>query len=76
MKEERPSVEDQLLVMDAQNGDAQAMEILVSRWQRRLWQHAFRMTADNQAAWDITQRAWLGIVKGLRKLNDQASFKA
>ena len=76
MKEERSSVEDQLLVMDAQDGDAKAMEKLVRRWQKRLWQHAFRMTADNQAAWDVTQQSWIGIIRGLRKLHDPANFKA
>ncbi len=76
MKEECSSVEDQLLVMDAQDGDADAMEKLVRRWQKPLWQHAFRLTADNQAAWDITQHSWLGIITGLRKLHDPANFRA
>jgi len=76
MKEELSNIEDQLLVMDAQEGDAKAMEELVSRWQKRLWQRAFRMTADREAAWDITQESWLGIIKGLRKLHDPANFKA
>ena len=67
---------DEILVIDAQDGKARAMEILVSRWQKRLWQHALRLTADEQAAWDVTQQSWLGIIKGLRKLNDPASFKA
>ncbi|MCK4850805.1 MAG: RNA polymerase sigma factor [Phycisphaerae bacterium] len=76
MASERSNIEDQLLVMDAQDGDAKAMEKLVRRWQKRLWQHAFRMTGDNQAAWDVTQQSWLGIIKGLRKLNDPANFRA
>lgn len=76
MKDERCDIEDQLLVMDAQDGDAGAMEKLVIRWQRRLWHHAFRLTDDAQAAWDITQQSWLGIIKGLRKLHDPANFKA
>ena len=67
---------DQLLVMDAQDGDVEAMEKLVTRWQKRLWLHAYRLTSDSQAAWDITQQAWLGIIKGLRKLHDPANFKA
>ena len=75
MENARSNIEDQLLVMDAQDGDVKAMEKLVSRWQKRLWQHAFRLTGDNQAAWDITQQAWLGIMKGLRKLHDPANFK-
>lgn len=67
---------DEILVMDAQNGKARAMEILVSRWQKRLWQHAIRLTSDEQAAWDITQQSWLAIIKGLRKLHEPASFRA
>jgi RNA polymerase sigma-70 factor (ECF subfamily) len=69
-------VVDELLVMDAQDGDAGAMEKLVSRWQKRLWQHAFRLTDDAQAAWDVTQQSWLGIIKGLPKLDDPANFRA
>jgi len=76
MKEETSNLFDQLLVMDAQQGDAKAMEKLVRRWQRRLWQHAFRLTADEQAAWDVTQQSWLGIIRGLRRLHDPANFRA
>jgi DNA-directed RNA polymerase specialized sigma24 family protein len=75
MKQDHSNIEDQLLVMDAQDGDAQAMEKLVTRWQKRLWQHAYRLTDDSQGAWDITQQSWLGIIKGLRKLHDPAKFK-
>ena len=67
---------DEILVMDAQTGSAKAMEILVSRWQKRLWSHAYRLTSDAEAAWDVTQQSWLGIIKGLRKLHDPAKFKA
>lgn len=70
------NIEDQLLVMDAQDGDVKAMEKLVTRWQKRLWHHAFRLTGDNQGAWDVTQQTWLAIIKGLRKLHDPANFKS
>ena len=76
MKQDHSNIEDQLLVMDAQDGDAKAMEKLVIRWQKRLWQHAYRLTDDSQAAWDITQQTWLGVLKGLRKLHDPAKFKS
>jgi len=67
---------DEILVMDAQDGKARAMEMLVSRWQKRLWQYAYRLTGNADGAWDVTQQSWLGIIKGLRKLHDPASFKA
>jgi len=67
---------DEILVMDCQSGSVKAMEMLVSRWQKRLWRYAFNMTGDTEAAWDITQESWLGIIKGLRKLHDPARFRS
>ena len=66
---------DEILVMDCQSGSARAMEMLVSRWQKRLWKYAYNLTDDTEAAWDITQESWLGIIKGIRKLHDPAKFK-
>ena len=67
---------DEILVMDCQSGRVKALEMLVSRWQKRLWHYAFNLTGDSEAAWDITQESWLGIIKGLRRLHDPANFKA
>ena len=67
---------DEILVMDCQSGSVKGMEILVSRWQKRLWRYAYNLTGNSEAAWDITQDSWLGIIKGLRKLHDPANFKA
>jgi RNA polymerase sigma-70 factor (ECF subfamily) len=62
--------------MDCQSGRVKALEILVSRWQKRLWQYAYRLTGNTEGAWDVTQESWLGIIKGLRKLRDPADFRA
>lgn len=67
---------DEILVLDSQGGRAKAMEALVSRWHKRLWQHAYRLVGDSDAAWDVTQQSWLTITKGLRKLREPAHFKA
>ena len=67
---------DEVLVLDCQSGSAKAMEILVSRWQKRLWQYAYHLTGNSDASWDITQESWLSIIKGLRKLQDPAKFKS
>ena len=76
MKDARSDIEDALLVMDAQDGNAAAMEKLVGRWQKRLWNHAYRLVGNADAAWDVTQQSWLGIIKCLNKLHDPESFKA
>ena len=76
MKDNLSNIENQLLVMAAQDGNAEALEKLVCLWQKKLWQYVFRLTSDVHAAWDITQQCWLEIIKGLNKLNDPACFKA
>jgi RNA polymerase sigma-70 factor (ECF subfamily) len=67
---------DEILVMDCQSGRVKALEILVSRWQKCLWQYAYRLTGNTEGAWDVTQESWLGIIKGLGKLRDPAKFRA
>jgi RNA polymerase sigma-70 factor (ECF subfamily) len=67
---------DEILVLDCQSGRVKAMEMLVSRWQKRLWQYTFNLTGNADAAWDITQESWFGIIKGIRKLHDPANFRA
>jgi RNA polymerase sigma-70 factor (ECF subfamily) len=69
-------VVDELLVMDCQDGSVEALEQLVSRWQKHLWQYAFRLTGDAEAAWDVTQESWLGVIRGLSRLNDPARFRS
>lgn len=76
MKDNLSNIEDQLLVMAARDGDAEAMVKLVSRWQKRLWRYVHWRTSNSQVTWDITQQCWLDIIKGIRRLNDPACFKA
>ncbi len=76
MKNNLSNIEDQLLVMAARDGDAEAIKKLVSRWQKKLWRYVHWRTSNSQATWDITQQCWLEIIKGIRRLNDPACFKA
>jgi len=67
---------DELLVLRCQEGDAEAFALLVGRWQRRLWRHAWRLTGDESAAWDAVQETWMGISQGMARLADAAAFPA
>lgn len=67
---------DELLVLRCQEGDAEAFELLVGRWQRRLWRHAWRLTGDESAAWDAVQETWIGISRGMARLTDAGAFPA
>ena len=65
---------DELLVLKCQDGDAPALDELVSRWQGRFVGHACRLTGQPEAARDAVQEAWLAIVRGLGRLDDPARF--
>jgi RNA polymerase sigma-70 factor (ECF subfamily) len=67
---------DELLVLRCQDGDASALDELVRRWQPRLWRHAWHLTRQTDAASDVTQESWIGIVRGIRLLEDPAMFRA
>jgi hypothetical protein len=41
---------DELLVIDCQSGRPEALDMLISRWQKRLWQHAYRLVGNAKAA--------------------------
>ena len=75
MNDDREQLVDELLVMDAQDGSTRAMDRLVGRWQKQLWRYACRLTGSGEAAWEVTQEAWLGIIRGLSRLNDPARFR-
>ena len=68
--------DDELLVIRAQEGGAEALSDLVSRWQDRLWRLAWRLTDDEQAAWDVLQEAWIVISRRIGRLGDPSAFPA
>jgi RNA polymerase sigma-70 factor (ECF subfamily) len=66
---------DEYLVVRSQLGDGEAFGGLVRRWHDRLVRHAVHLTGDDEAARDIAQESWVGIVRGLGSLRDPASFR-
>jgi len=74
MRKSRSQIYDELLVIKCQQGDKEAFDELVCRWQKRLWHYAFKVTGSESAAWDIVQETWYGIIKGIRKLEDVSVF--
>jgi RNA polymerase sigma-70 factor (ECF subfamily) len=69
-------LDDELLVLRCQQGDAEAFTSLVGRWQQRLWRHAWRLIGNESVAWDVIQETWIGISRGITRLVDAAAFPA
>ena len=76
MSRTHEDIQDELLVLQCQEGDGEALKVLIARWHPRLGRLAWRLTAERDAAQDIVQDAWLAIVRGLRRLDDPARFRS
>lgn len=68
------TIYDEWLVLRCQDGEREAYEILVGRWQDRLWRYAWSLTKCREAASDVTQESWLAVVRGIGRLDDPAGF--
>jgi RNA polymerase sigma factor (sigma-70 family) len=67
---------DEYLVAAARTGDRQAFGALAGRWHGKLIAHAWRLTGDSEMARDAAQGAWVEIVRGLSRLQDERAFPA
>lgn len=76
MNRKAEDILDEYLVLSAQAGSSDAFRRLVVRWTPRLSRHAARVLLDADVARDAVQDAWLGIAKGLRRLDDPSRFPA
>ena len=70
------STEDELLVLRCREGDADALNTLLNRWQEPLWRHAYRLIGEESTAWDVLQEALLVIARDIRRLEAESAFGA
>jgi RNA polymerase sigma-70 factor (ECF subfamily) len=75
MTRTQEDIQDELLVLQCQSGDGDALKALIVRWQPKLVGLAWRLTAQREAAQDIVQDSWMAIVRGLKRLDDPARFR-
>ena len=65
---------DKNLVKRAQNGDDQAVRLLVERYQRKVYSIAFGVVRNREDALDITQDAFLKVHRNLPNFKGDSSF--
>ncbi len=68
------AVEDADLIRQAARGSVEAFNLLVSRWDNRVYNYLLRITGNREDALDLTQEAFLKAHLNLRKLDDPARF--
>lgn len=68
-------VEDQSLIARARAGEASALDTLVSRHHAAVYEVAYRVLGDPDAAADAAQDAFMKAIAGLDTFRGEASFK-
>jgi RNA polymerase sigma-70 factor (ECF subfamily) len=68
------AVEDTDLIRQAAKGAVEAYNLLVSRWEKRLYNYLLRIVGNREDALDLTQDVFLKAYQNLRKLDDPGRF--
>ena len=68
------AIDDMVLIERAQKGDMQAFDSLVSRYETKAYQYAFRMTRNQDAAADIVSDAFVRVFNALKNFRGQSAF--
>jgi RNA polymerase sigma-70 factor (ECF subfamily) len=69
-------VEDRDLVAKARKGGVEAYNLLVSRWERRVFNYLLRLVSNREDAMDVSQEVFLKAYQSLPKLDDVERFGA
>jgi RNA polymerase sigma-70 factor, ECF subfamily len=67
-------VEDRDLIAKARRGDVEAFNLLVSRWEKRVFNYLLRLLANREDALDVSQDVFLKAYQNLPKLDDADRF--
>jgi RNA polymerase sigma-70 factor (ECF subfamily) len=67
-------VEDRDLIAKARRGNVDAYNVLVSRWEKRVFNYLLRLVGHREDALDLSQDVFLKAYQNLKKLEDPAKF--
>ena len=68
------AVEDTDLIARVRKGDIEGFNLLVSRWEKRVFNYLLRMVRRPDDALDLSQDVFLKAYQNIRKLDDPARF--
>lgn len=67
-------VEDPDLIARTKRGKVEAYNLLVSRWEKRVFNYLLRLVSDREDAMDLSQEVFLKAYQNLGKLQDPTRF--
>jgi len=73
-KVDQAHYDDFTFISRCQKGDAEAFGVLVERYQKKMFNIAFRMTGDYEEAGEVVQEAFLSAFRAIKKFRGEATF--
>ncbi len=67
-------VEDRDLIGKARRGGVEAYNLLISRWEKRVYNYLLRLVRDREDALDLSQDVFLKAYQNLHRLEDAERF--
>ena len=67
-------VEDRDLILRSRRGDVEAFNVLVSRWEKRVYNYLLRQLKGREDALDLTQETFLKAYQGIGRLQEVDRF--
>jgi RNA polymerase sigma-70 factor (ECF subfamily) len=68
------AVEDTDLIRQASRGSVESYNLLVSRWEKRVYNYLLRITGNREDALDLAQDVFLKAYQNLRRLDEPGRF--
>ncbi|MEW6624364.1 MAG: sigma-70 family RNA polymerase sigma factor [Bacillota bacterium] len=68
-------IPDDLLVQKVKEGHLESFEVLVERYQKQVYNMAYRYTGNSEDAYDLSQEAFIKAYKGIKSFRQEAAFK-
>ncbi|MBN1974430.1 MAG: sigma-70 family RNA polymerase sigma factor [Sedimentisphaerales bacterium] len=60
----------ELLILRCKRGQKEALEELVSNWEKRLFYYIHRLIEDEQEAWSILQEVWVKVLQNIKRIRE------
>src|SRR5207253_2913563 len=70
----KDAVARELLAVRCHRGDRAALEELIRIWERPLLYYIRRLVRADDEAWDVLQKTWLRVLRGIGSLSDPRSL--
>jgi RNA polymerase sigma-70 factor (ECF subfamily) len=67
-------IEDRDLILQVRRDNVEAYNLLVSRWEKRIYNYLLRLVKNKEDALDLSQDVFLKAYQNLRKLEDPGRF--